>query len=147
VGLAAASRFMVPALTPLAAVVFLYSTIPRFKNAYNVVAKEKRLGVDVLDAIVVLACLASGQIFAGTVLAWSLSVARKLVQKTEDHSKKMLLNVFGKQPRFVWLHLDGKEVETPLEKLKVNDVIVVHTGETVPVDGEVVGGLICSFAS
>jgi len=141
VGLAAASRFMVPALTPFAAVVFIYSTIPSFKNAYKVVADEKRLGVDVLDAIVVLACLATGQIFAGTVLAWSLSVARKLVEKTEDHSKKMLLNVFGKQPRFVWLHLDGKEVETPLEKLKVNDVIVVHTGETVPVDGEVVDGM------
>jgi P-type E1-E2 ATPase len=141
VGLAVASRFMVPALTPFSAAVFFYSTIPSFKNAYTVVVNEKRLGVDVLDAIVVLACLASGQIFAGTVLAWSLSVARKLVQKTEDHSKKMLLNVFGKQPRFVWLHLDGNEVETPLEKLKVNDIIVVHTGETVPVDGEVVDGM------
>jgi heavy metal translocating P-type ATPase len=141
VGLAAAGRFLVPALTPLSAVVFFYSTIPSFKNAYNVVSKEKRLGVDVLDAIVVVACLASGQIFAGTVLAWSLSVARKLVQKTEDHSKKMLLNVFGKQPRFVWLHLEGNEVETPLEKLKANDIIVVHTGETVPVDGEVVDGM------
>jgi Cu2+-exporting ATPase len=33
------------------------------------------------------------------------------------------------------------EVETPLERLKVNDIIVIHTGETVPVDGEVVGGM------
>jgi heavy metal translocating P-type ATPase len=141
VGLAATGRFLVPGLRPLSAAVFLYSTIPSFENAYNVVTKEQRLGVDVLDAIVVLACLASGQIFAGTVLAWSLSVARKLVQKTEDHSKKMLLNVFGKQPRFVWLYLDGNEVETPLERLKINDIIVVHTGETVPVDGEVVDGM------
>jgi heavy metal translocating P-type ATPase len=105
------------------------------------VFKEKRLGVDVLDALVVLVCLVTGQILAGTVLALSLSVARKLVQKTEDDSKKMLLNVFGKQPRFVWLSLDGIEVETPLEKLKVNDIIIVHTGETVPVDGEVVDGM------
>jgi Cu2+-exporting ATPase len=89
----------------------------------------------------VLVCLATNQVFAGTVLAWSLSLARKLVEKTEDNSKKMLLNVFGKQPRFVWLCLDGIEVETPLEKLKVNDIIIVHTGETVPVDGEVVDGM------
>jgi Cu2+-exporting ATPase len=139
-GLAATSRFLMPALTPLSAAMFFYSTIPSFKNAYNVVVHEKRLGVDVLDSIVVLACLASNQILAGTALAWSLSVARKLVQKTEDHSKKML-NVFGKQPRFVWLHLNGNEVETPLEKIKVNDIIVVHTGDTVPVDGEVVDGM------
>jgi heavy metal translocating P-type ATPase len=141
VGLAATSRFLVPALAPLSAAVFFYSVIPSFKNAYNVLFKERRLGVDVLDALVVLVCLATGQILAGTVLALSLSVARKLVQKTEDDSKKMLLNVFGKQPRFVWLALDGVEVETPLEKLKVNDIIVVHTGETVPVDGEVVDGM------
>jgi heavy metal translocating P-type ATPase len=141
VGLAAATRFLVPSLTPLSAAVFFYSVLPSFKNAYNVVFKGKRLGVDVLDAIVVLVCLATNQVFAGTVLAWSLSLARKLVEKTEDNSKKMLLNVFGKQPRFVWLCLDGIEVETPLEKLKVNDIIIVHTGETVPVDGEVVDGM------
>jgi heavy metal translocating P-type ATPase len=140
-GLAAASLTLVPALTPLSAALFFYSTIPSFKNAYAVLFKEKRLGVDVLDAIVVLACLASNQILAGTVLAWSLSVARKLVEMTEDRSKRMLLNVFGKQPRLVWLYLDGNEVETPLEKLKVSDIIVVHTGETVPVDGEVVDGM------
>ena len=36
---------------------FLYSVIQSFKNAYQVLFKEKRLGVDVLDALVVLACL------------------------------------------------------------------------------------------
>jgi heavy metal translocating P-type ATPase len=141
VALAAASQFLVPALGPLSAAVFLYSVIPSFKNAYNVLVNEKRLGVDVLDAIVVLTCLATNRVLAGTVLGFTLGVARKLVQRTEDNSKKMLLNVFGKQPRFVWLEVDGVELETPLERLKVNDVIVVHTGETVPVDGEVVEGM------
>jgi Cu2+-exporting ATPase len=141
VALAVTSRFVVPGLAPLSAAVFLYSVIPSFKNAYSVVVKEKRLGVDVLDAIIVLTCLATSQVLAGTVLGFTLGVARKLVQRTEDNSKKMLLNVFGKQPRFVWLEVDGVEVETPLERLKVNDVIVVHTGETVPVDGEVVEGM------
>ena len=141
VALAVTSQFLVPALAPLSAAVFLYSVIPSFKNAYDVVVKEKRLGVDVLDAIVVLTCLATNKVLAGTVLGFTLGVARKLVQRTEDNSKKMLLNVFGKQPRFVWLEVNGVEVETPLERLKVNDVIVVHTGETVPVDGEVVDGM------
>lgn len=140
VALAVASQF-VPVLAPLSAAVFLYSVIPSFKSAYRVVVEEKRLGVDVLDAIVVLTCLATNKVLAGTVLGVTLGVARKLVQRTEDNSKKMLLNVFGKQPRFVWLEVNGIEVETPLERLKVNDVIVVHTGETVPVDGEVVDGM------
>lgn len=141
VALAATSSFLVPALAPVSAAVFLASVIPSFKSAYEVLFKEKRLGVDVLDAIVVSACLATNQVLAGTVLGFTLAVSRKLVQKTEDNSKKMLLNVFGKQPRFVWLDVDGVEVETPLERLKVGDVIIVHTGEAVPVDGEVVDGM------
>jgi len=141
VALALTSEFLVPGLAPVSAALLLYSTIPSFKNAYDVLVKEKRLGVDVLDAIVVLTCLATRKVLAGTVLGFTLSIARKLVQRTEDNSKKMLLNVFGKQPRFVWLELNGTEVETPLERLKVGDVIVVHTGETLPVDGEVVEGM------
>lgn len=139
--LAAASRFALPMLTPLSAAVFLYSVIPSFKGAYHVAFKEKRLGVDVLDAIVVAACLATNQIFAGSVLGLTLSISRKLVEKTERDSKKMLVNVFGKQSRFVWLDKDGTEIETPLEKVRVGDVIVVHTGESAPVDGEVVEGM------
>ncbi|WP_244395898.1 heavy metal translocating P-type ATPase [Beijerinckia indica] len=140
-GLAVSARFFVPALAPISAAVFLYSVIPSFKNAYHVLFKEKRLGVDVLDAIVVLVCLGTNQVLAGTVLASTLAIARRLVEKTEDDSKKMLLNVFGKQPRFVWLLVDGLEVETPLEKLRLGDTIIVHTGESVPVDGEVVEGM------
>jgi heavy metal translocating P-type ATPase len=141
VALAVTSQFLVPGLAPLSAALFLYSVIPSFKNAYDVVVKQKRLGVDVLDAIVVLTCFATNRVLAGTVLGFTLGVARKLVQRTEDNSKKMLLNVFGKQPRFVWLEVDGSEIETPLERLKINDIIVVHTGETVPVDGEVIDGM------
>ncbi|MET0413646.1 MAG: heavy metal translocating P-type ATPase [Polyangiaceae bacterium] len=141
VALALGSELLIPALAPISAAVFLYSVVPSFKNAYNVLAKEKRMGVDVLDAIVVLTCLATNKVLAGTVLGLTLGVARKLVQRTEDNSKKMLLNVFGKQPRFVWLEADGVEVETPLERLKVGDIIVIHTGETVPVDGDVVEGM------
>jgi heavy metal translocating P-type ATPase len=139
--LAVVTKVLAPGLAPLSAGVFLYSVIPSFKNAYRVVFKERRLGVDVLDAIVVLSCLATNQVLAGTVLGFSLGVARELVQRTEDNSKKMLLNVFGKQPRFVWREVGGVEVETPLERLAVKDIIVVHTGETVPVDGEVVDGM------
>ncbi|MGC4087851.1 MAG: heavy metal translocating P-type ATPase [Polyangiaceae bacterium] len=141
VALAVAAEFFVPVLAPISAAAFLYSVIPSFKSAYQVVVKERRLGVDVLDAIVVLTCLATNRVLAGTVLGFTLGVARKLVQHTEDNSKKMLLNVFGKQPRFVWRVVNGVEVETPLEQLQPQDVIVVHTGETVPVDGEVVEGM------
>ena len=141
VPLAAAAQFMVPALIPVSAGLFIYTSIPTFKEAYEVLFKERRLGVDVLDTIVVGACLATGSIFAGAVLCWCLSLGRLLVKKTQDNSKKMLLNVFGKQPRFVWLYKDGSEIEVALEQVEKGDIIVVNTGEAVPVDGVISEGL------
>ena len=75
------------------------------------------------------------------MLCWCLSFGRVLVKKTQDDSKKLLLNAFGKQPRYVWLYRDGAEVQIALDRLQPLDVIVVNTGEVVPVDGIIVQGM------
>ena len=138
---AATAQFAVPALLPAAAVLFAYTSIPTFQSAREVLFDEKRLGVDVLDAIVVVGCLGTMAIFPGAVLCWCLSFGRVLVKKTQDDSKKLLLNAFGKQPRYVWLYRDGTEVQVSLDKLHQGDTSVVHTGEVVPVDGVVIEGM------
>ena len=134
---AAASTFFVPAMLPASAALMLYTAVPSYQRGYRVVVRERRLGVDVLDSIIFTACLFTGQLFAGATTAWFLSFGRKLLKKTEDDSAKVLRNVFGKQPSLVWLFKDGEEIETSLDKIRVGDLIVVHTGEAVPVDGKV----------
>jgi Cu2+-exporting ATPase len=139
--LAATAQFAAPALLPVAAAVFAYTCIPSFVGAYEVLFKEKRLGVDLLDSIVVLGCLGTLQVVPGAVLALCLSFGRMLVKKTEDNSKKLLLSAFGKQPRFVWLVTDGVEIEVSLDKVNAGDIVVAHTGDMVPVDGHIVEGM------
>jgi heavy metal translocating P-type ATPase len=139
--LAAVAQFAMPALLPLSAGLFAYTAIPSFRGAYEVLFKERRLGVDVLDSIVVMGCLATLHVFPGAILTWCLSVGRYLVRRTEDNSKKLLLGAFGKQARYVWLVKDGIEIEVPLERLDKGDLVAVHTGEMVPVDGIIVEGL------
>ena len=138
---AAIAQFAAPAILPAAAILFAYTSIPTFKAAREVLVEERRLGVDVLDAIVVVGCLGTMSIFPGTVLCWCLSFGRVLVKKTQDDSKKLLLNAFGKQPRYVWLYRDGAEVQISLDRLQPLDIIVVNTGEVVPVDGIVAQGM------
>ena len=128
-------------LLPAAAVLFAYTSIPTFKGARAVLFEEKRLGVDVLDAIVVIGCMGTMAIFPGAVLCWCLGFGRVLVKKTQDNSKKLLLNAFGKQPRYVWLYRDGTEIQIAMDRLEPLDVIVVSTGEVVPVDGIIVQGM------
>ena len=141
IGLAAAAQFFSPALMPPAAALFAYTSIPSLTNAYRALRDQKKVGVDFLDSIVVLGCLMTLQVFPGAILSWCLSFGRMLVRKTEDRSKSMLLSAFGKQPRFVWLLKDGVEVEVLLDSLLEQDVVVVHTGDMVPVDGHIIYGM------
>ena len=138
--LAATAQFAAPVLLPAAAVLFVYSSIPTFKEARRILLEEKRIGVDALDAVVVAGCLGTMSIFPGAVCCWCLSFGRGLVRKTRENSQRMLLDAFGKQPRHAWLDRDGVEVQVLAETLQKGDVIVVHTGDTVPVDGHIVRG-------
>ncbi|NKC12845.1 MAG: heavy metal translocating P-type ATPase [Gammaproteobacteria bacterium] len=136
-GLSTLAQFGMPALMTPSLVLFALCVIPSFREAYHVIRHERRLGVDVLDAIVAVMCVVTRQAFVGAVLAWCLCFGRKLLERTRDDSKKQLLNVFGKQPRSVWVLRGGVELEIPMADLVAGDVIVVNTGETVPVDGRI----------
>jgi len=139
--LAAAAQFAAPPLLPVAAAVFVYTSIPTIKEARRVLLDEKRVGVDALDAVVVAGCLGTMSIFPGAVCCWCLSFGRSLVKKTRESSQKMLLDAFGKQPRYAWMVRDGVEIQVAADELRKGDIIVVHTGETVPVDGHVAEGM------
>ena len=141
VPLAAFAQYAFLPLLPVAGALFAYTSITTFKEAYKVLVHERRLGVDVLDAIVVTGCLATGQIFAGSVLCLCLSFGRMLVKKTQDDSKRLLVQAFGKQAQFVRKWENGQEVETPMEELNKGDIIVIHTGDAVPVDGVLKEGM------
>ena len=134
------SKIAPPVLGPLSTLMFLYSSVPSFRGARELLFKEKRLGVDVLDAVILTSCLLSGEILAGAFMSWCLSLGRKLLKKTQDDSRKLLVNAFGKQPRFVWALRQGTEIELPLAEITPQDLVVVKTGEIVPVDGVIRDG-------
>lgn len=138
--LAAAAQWIMPALTIPAAILFVYCTIPTFIGAWETLFVERRLGVDVLDSIVVIMCLISNQLFAGAVLAWCLAFGRKLLERAQEDSRRRLVNVFAKQARSAYLLIDGVEVNVPLDRVKPGDLVAVHTGEMIPVDGNVFEG-------
>jgi len=141
VPLAIAASTAAPVLLPLSAAVLLSTSMPFLIGAGRTLIREKRLGCEALDTLVVAGCLATLQLVPGAVLCWCLAVGRTLVRRTEDRSKAMLRSVAGKQPQSVWLVKQGVEIRVPLERLEQGDVIVVHTGEVVPVDGIVAEGL------
>ncbi|HVE17333.1 MAG TPA: heavy metal translocating P-type ATPase, partial [Chthoniobacterales bacterium] len=134
-GVAVGASFVTPVLLPVGAALMLYTAMPSFRRAWHTIVEERRLGVDVLDSIIFVSCLFTGQIFAGAMTAWFLSFGRKLLLQTQAESTKILLEVFGKQASLARVLRNGVGVEIPIEQIEHGDRIEVHTGEAVPVDG------------
>jgi heavy metal translocating P-type ATPase len=138
--LSTAATFFAPLLLPVGAALMLYTAIPSFRRAWRIFKNERRLCVDVLDSMIFIACLFTGQIFVGAVAAWFLSFGRKLLRQTRRDSANMLLQTFGKQPATARVLRGNQELEVTLAEVRLGEHIIVYTGEIVPVDGVIEQG-------
>lgn len=141
VGVAVARQFFFPALNLLNAVLFTYVAFPMLRETEKSLVQNRKINGYVLEALLTILALSQGQYFAAAMVLWSYYLGHKILAKTEDHSKKMLTNIFVQQPNFVWILRDNIEIEVPLSELKTNDTVVVNTGEVVPIDGTIIEGM------
>ena len=139
-GFATAGALIYAPLSLLAAPGLFWIGIVCSQNAYNSFKEGRSVGMDVLDVVFAIGCIATGNYFAGGLGVTFSRISTKLVSMTEDQSKQSLINVFGNQRRSVWLLKDGVEVEISVEALNLGDTIVVHAGEIIPVDGTITSG-------
>ena len=119
----------------------LYLHIPDFKESSHVLFKERKITSVIVDTVLTSGLLISGQYLACALTSSFFMLSKKLLVKVEDHSLNSLVNLFGKQPRFVWLLSDGVDVQIPFDDLQVSDTIVVHAGEMIPADGTITDGM------
>ena len=140
-GLTVATTLFYPALAPLGVFAIIYSAFPIYKAGFRAFFKTRRIEVSILDVILVTGMLANGFFFVSAATIWLLALSEKLLIKTENDSRKKLVNIFGEQIRTVWVKVDGVEIQISFEALKVGDIVVVNAGEVIPVDGIIVDGV------
>lgn len=118
-----------------------YTSLPILKQTEKALIKEGKIGHDMLVSILVSLGLITNQSFALTVAIFFYHLGGKFLAKTQDHSKKMLTDLFEQKPNKVWILTDQVEREVSLESVQVNDIVVVNTGEMVPIDGLITEGV------
>ncbi len=67
-------------------------------------------------------------------------IGRLLEQKTKAKASKAVRKLLDIQPRMAHVLKDGQEVEIPVEKVRLDDIIIIRPGEKIPVDGVVIDG-------
>ena len=135
------SRFYPVVLLPGVALA-VYGSMPIYKRAYTAIFEEKKLKNDILNGLVVTGSMATGHFLVTALFTFISNLGTVVVQKSKGYSEEMLKGVFDQKVSTVWLLQDGSELETPIEKVNIKDIIIVHTGELVPLDGIIVKGAV-----
>ena len=84
---------------------------------------------------------ASGVYFdTATVIITLILIGNLLEYISKGRASESVRQLLDLQPRMAHVVRDGNETETPIESVKVGDILVVRPGERMPVDGVVVEG-------
>ncbi|MEZ4734803.1 MAG: heavy metal translocating P-type ATPase [Caldilineaceae bacterium] len=140
-GLAAVGAVVAPVFYLPSVLCILYTTRSVFTDTYRAVVKERLIDYRIVMAFSIVAALAGGFILPAAFGALFAVVNMYLVAITEQRAKRSVADLFGGQIRTVWLLIDGVEVESPFEAVQVGDIVVVHAGQMIPVDGRITAGM------
>ncbi|MEM7125190.1 MAG: heavy metal translocating P-type ATPase [Chloroflexota bacterium] len=118
----------------------LYGFWPIYQEAYSSGIKERKVDLSLFYASVQTIELLSG-LWVATALGnvW-FQISHKLMVIAKERYRQNLHELFDDLPTTVYVLLDGAEVERPLDSLNVNDIIVLHAGEMIPIDGVITHG-------
>jgi len=139
-GLAAIGNFL-PPLHLLSIGLITYTSLPILKHAETSMLKERKIGHSMLVSVLSVLALMTNQSLALTVAIFFYHFGEKVLAKTQDHSKKMLTHLFDQQPSKVWMLKNQVEIEVPLETVHIDDIVVVNTGDIIPIDGIIINGM------
>ena len=101
---------------------------------------NKKLEVEVLDAVSIGVSIARLDFSTAGSVMFLLGIGELLEEWTRKKSIDDLARCMSLNVDRVWLKKDDTEVLVPVTQVRTGDLIVVHTGNLIPLDGKVVEG-------
>lgn len=101
------------------------------------VVVERSLGVDTIALVAMVGALALDQELGGAVIGLMFSGGAALESIASRRARRELTALVRRAPKVAQLRVDDRLQEVPVEQVQAGDVVLVRTGEVVPVDGTV----------
>jgi heavy metal translocating P-type ATPase len=99
--------------------------------------RTNEMGSDILAVLSLLATLFTGEMFAAAVISLMLATGRMLESWAEGQAERQLQSLLQRLPRRAHIvNEDGSLTEISADEIKVNDHLLVRSGEVVPADGD-----------
>ena len=99
-----------------------------------------RVGVDAIALLAMAVAVALGEYLAGAVVALMLAGGNTLEAYASGRARRELRALLAHAPRRARRYADGELEEVDVDTLVPGDVVLVRTGEVLPVDGAIASG-------
>ena len=109
---------------------------PIFQSGVNALRYHRRPNADTLSAAAILASLVSGKSSSSLTIILLADIAELLTAYTMVKTRSAINEMLSIEDQFAWkVTADGKEIRVPINEIAPGDLVAVHTGDKVPVDG------------
>ncbi len=117
----------------------LIGIYPILKEAWENIM-ERRMTMELSMTIAILAALAIGQFFTALIIVLFVLAAEVLEGLTVRRGRTAIKDLLDLLPSKVTVRRNGRTEQLSTDTIHPGEVIEVHPGGRVPVDGEVIGG-------
>ena len=124
-------------LTIISFVVLLYKTA---KKAWKQVTKNKVLDENTLIVISAIGAYFVGKISEGIMVITLYEIGKILESKAVKKTRKSISDLMNIKPEYANLKINEEIKKVNPEEVKIGDIIMVKTGEKIPLDGVVISG-------
>lgn len=124
----------------LAWISIIFCGIPIIKDAIIGLVTEFDIKADVLVSMALIASLIIGETFAAGEVAFIMQIGAFLEEFTVRKSRKRIEKLVHLTPTLARVIINNEEKTINAKDVKVNDILRVNPGETIPVDGIIIKG-------
>lgn len=111
-----------------------------FPKAFRAL-RHFELDMNVLMTVATFGALAIGEYAEGATVVFLFSLSELLEAFSVSRARKAIREVLELAPKLAHLIREGAQFETiPVQEVKVEDIILVRAGESIPLDGIVIDG-------
>lgn len=118
----------------------IFCGIPIIKDAIIGLVTEFDIKADVLVSMALIASLIIGETFAAGEVAFIMQIGAFLEEFTVRKSRKGIEKLVHLTPTLARVIINNEEKTINAKDVKVNDILRVNPGETIPVDGIIIKG-------
>jgi Cd2+/Zn2+-exporting ATPase len=101
---------------------------------------KKKINVDELVSIAVIACLATGHFLEGAVVCAIMVFGALIEEAVSGSARKEIEKLVALTPKEAVIEDAGEERRVDIALVKTDDIVVVRAGEIIPLDGRVTSG-------